>query len=125
MAYYGPANVLRTSEADFPFSELELTYREEFTPWALRLDFVNEADVRRFVNWVARIWMGEDLGDELVKFGYYLDHLICDCNDEKAAIAYAKDNLPSLKPHLAQSAYELLAFVPELASSNDGRVEKP
>lgn len=112
----GPARCLRRSQADFPYRAIELSYQDQFTLWAHRLKLDDKTELGRFVNWVACASMGEDLNDELVKFGYQLDHLIGDCNDEKAAIAYAKGNLPSLKPFFAQHAMELLTLVPHLVS---------
>ena len=64
--------------------------------------------------------MAEDLDYELVKFGYQLDHLISDCNDEAAAIAYAKAKLPSLKMHFAPTALALLEAVPDVVQSAFG-----
>ena len=113
------------SEFNFPPRPLDLTYADEFTLRALRLDSGDSPEMSCFVNWVAGACIGENLDNELVKFGYQIDHLICDCNDEKAAIDFARGNLPSLRQHFTLSANELLAFVPELLQTKDSRVKKP
>jgi len=42
--------------------------------------------------------MGEDLSEPMVAFGYHLDHLLVDCEDSEAALAFVQDKLPALLP---------------------------
>lgn len=125
LAYYGLARCTRMSNASFPYRALVLDYRDALTLWAFRLLPDDVAELRRFANWAAATSIGGELDDELVKFGYQLDHLIRDCDDEARALAYARANLPLLKPHYSELAYELLALVPDCARQGPQWVSNP
>jgi len=92
----GPARCTKRAEFDFPCRPVRLTCQEEFALRAVWLDLDAEESVYQFANWAAGRCMGEDSTDAIVKFGYELDHLICDCNDRKSAIAHARQMLPIL-----------------------------
>lgn len=92
----GPARCTKRSEIDFPCRSVRLTCQEEFALRAAWLDLDVEESVYQFAAWAAGRCMGEDLTDAIVKFGYELDHMICDCNDSKAAIAHTRQILPTL-----------------------------
>jgi hypothetical protein len=51
--------------------------------------------------------MGEDWSNQMVKFGYQLDHLLDDCQDESAARALVREELPLLMPqcHLVAAPF--------------------
>lgn len=110
----GPAACLRLPEYDYPDKRLDLTFEEEF---GLRGAFVpldSEEAVLAFARWAARYSLGEDLPSEPVTTGYYLDHLLTDCDDAAGAIAFLRDRLVEVVgPHLTRARL-ILATVPNL-----------
>ena len=66
--------------------------------WACALSFDSDEAVLEFADWASRLGRGEGLSDQMLKFGYRLDHLLDDCHDESAARALVRAELPELIP---------------------------
>lgn len=100
----GPQICLKRAFADFPLRATRLSYIDEFAVRAMGLDFAADDAVHKFSDWASRYCSGEDLADPWVLLGYQLDHLICDCQDNDAALALVRAQLPGLLPRCRQLA---------------------
>lgn len=100
----GPEACLKRPESDFPPRAKKLSYADEFAIRALALDPSKAEAVHAFADWSSRYCMGEDLSDPFVALGYRLDHLICDCQDVRAAEELLRADLPNLLPRCLQMA---------------------
>jgi hypothetical protein len=108
---YGPEKCLR-SMAEFSPRPIRLTFNDEFCIRACELSLASDEAVRTFVMWASRSCMGEDVSDPLVAMSYHLDHLLNDCQDEVAALALVRQNLPPMLPHCAVVAAPFLCDAP-------------
>jgi hypothetical protein len=94
----GPERCLKRSTSDFAPRPTHLSFVEEFAVRACALSFDSDEAVLKFADWASRRCMGEDLSNQMVKFGYHLDHLLDDCQDQPAAKALVREELPALIP---------------------------
>jgi hypothetical protein len=92
----GPERCLKRSSSDFAPRPTHLSFVEEFAVRACVLSFDSDEAVLKFADWTSRRCMGEDLSNEIVEFGYHLDHLLDDCDDKSAARALVREELPVL-----------------------------
>jgi hypothetical protein len=104
LAIDGPQVCLKRAQCEFPPRAAKLGYLDEFAVRAVALDLSAEGAVRRFADWASRACMGEDLSDSLVVLGYHLDHLLCDGQDEGAAVKLLRAELPNLLPRCLRMA---------------------
>jgi hypothetical protein len=104
LAIDGPEVCLKRAECDFPPRATKLRYVDEFAVRAVALGLSDAEAVRAFAHWASRSCMGEDLSDPLVVLGYQLDHLICDCQDERAAEELLRADLPNLLARCSRMA---------------------
>jgi hypothetical protein len=98
LATYGPERCLKWAQHDFPPRPTKLSYFQEFSIRALTTTLDSATPTFEFADWASRNCMGEELSDPMVTFGYYLDHLLADCQDRDAAVLYVQTELPSLLP---------------------------
>lgn len=94
----GPERCLKRSSSDFARRPTHLSFVEEFAVRACALSFDSDEAVLKFADWASRQCMGEDLSDQIVKFGYHLDYILGDCDDKSAARALVREELPALIP---------------------------
>jgi hypothetical protein len=94
----GPELCLKRASSDFSPRPTQLSYVEEFSVRACALSFESDDQVLKFADWASRRCMGEELSDAMVRFGYRLDHLLDDCQDNFAALVLVREELPLLMP---------------------------
>ena len=89
----GPERCRELPRADFPHPD-PLSFLDAFSLRVSALDTSSVPELCRFVEWLSRACMGEELSVLEVKFGYYVEHLWGDCNDMQAAASYVRQHLP-------------------------------
>lgn len=117
----GPVACLRQAEYVFPFRPMRLGFQDEFSLRFVFTDFLSDQDTLQFVDWASRHCIGEDLSNEIVRLSYQFDHLVCDCNDEQAAIAHARNNIPLMGMYCTADVALLLEQVPNLVLNRKRR----
>ncbi|MDH5674318.1 MAG: hypothetical protein OEZ06_19490 [Myxococcales bacterium] len=98
---------------DLPYSEFAFEwpasdFREDFLVALSKTDLRSRPDLEGFIR-VAMQCMGEDLDAPEVRFGYQLDHLVCDCQDMEGALEYAREELPKFVPQARALRARLMA----------------
>jgi hypothetical protein len=95
---YGPELCLKRAQYDFAPRPAPMSYLQQFCVRAVETELDLTVSALAFANWASRYCMGEELSEPAVSFGYQLDHLLCDCEDEKAALAFVRSELPPMLP---------------------------
>jgi hypothetical protein len=98
LASYGPERCLKWAQHDFPPRAAAMTYIQQFSIRAAEVRLDSAESALAFADWASRCCMGDDLAEPMVAFGYHLDHLLVDCEDSEAALAFVRDQLPALMP---------------------------
>jgi hypothetical protein len=93
---------------------LSLTFVEKFCLRSHLLDLSGDRSVVRFIDWVSRKCMGEDLEHPVVFLAHQLDHLYSDLDDLPAALQLLRSELPRLLPSCEIVASTFLDRVPDL-----------
>ncbi len=86
----------------------KLDFPSQFSLHAVELDLASDDAVSAFARWAAGNCLGEDLENPVVRFGYYLDHLIDDCGRLDWAVAQVREDLPGMLPACRARASLLL-----------------
>ncbi len=105
---YGPEQCLKWAQHDFPPRPTPMSYLQQFCVRAIETELDSTASALAFASWAARFCMGEDLSEPAVSFGYQIDHLLFDCEDEEAAIAFVRSELPAMLPRCRAVAVPFL-----------------
>jgi len=102
----GPAFCSKRPSYEFPAAR-NFSFSEAFALRASKLDVENITEVERFIVWLSRACLGEDLATPEVTFGYNVEHYTFACNDWPLAIEYLKDNIQELLPKCRKLAISL------------------
>ncbi|SFP07576.1 hypothetical protein SAMN05216567_10495 [Variovorax sp. OK605] len=95
---YGPEQCLKRARHDFSPRPARMSYLQQFCVRGIETELDSPVSALAFAHWAARGCMGEELSEPAVAFGYRLDHLLIDCEDEAAALAFVRNELPALLP---------------------------
>ncbi|MGJ7504673.1 hypothetical protein NWF24_29010 [Variovorax paradoxus] len=105
---YGPEQCLKRAQHDFPPRPASMSYLQQFCVRAIETQLDSTVSTLAFASWASRGCMGEELSEPAVAFGYRVDHLLIDCEDEEAALAFVRSELPALLPRCAAVAAPFL-----------------
>ncbi|WP_124461254.1 hypothetical protein [Variovorax sp. KBW07] len=105
---YGPERCLKWAQYDFPPRPTPMSYLQQFCVRAVEAELGSPVSALAFANWASRSCMGEDLSEPVVSFGYQIDHLLFDCEDEEAALAFVRSELPAMLPRCRALAVPFL-----------------
>lgn len=98
LASYGPERCLKWAQHDFPPRAASMSYVQQFSIRATEARLDSTESALAFADWASRHCFGDDLSEPMVAFGYHLDHLLVDCEDSEAALAFVREKLPVLLP---------------------------
>ncbi len=103
----GPERCLKRPSYEFRARPENLSYVQKFALIAVQTRLDSDASVLRFAGWAGTNCIGEDPDSPFVCFGYQIDHLLWDCRDEAATLAFVRDELPGLLPECQDVAISL------------------